>query len=258
MRLLPGPQGARAGHPELVLIGTHLGRYGSDLKPRATLAGLCARLAGLAAVRRLRLSSIEPLEVSDDLLAFLAGDGKMCRHLHVPMQSGCDGVLRRMRRPYVAREYQAIVRRAVDRLPGLAVGADVIVGFPGETEEDFAETLAFVEALPLAYLHVFTYSPRPGTEAAEMPDQVGPQERKRRNHNLREVGTRKAAAFAASQVGQELEVVIEEKLHDGRRIGISDNYLRVALPACDEGKHGILRVRALRSVGGELEGELSP
>jgi threonylcarbamoyladenosine tRNA methylthiotransferase MtaB len=134
------------------------------------------------------------------------------------------------------------------------VGADVIVGFPGETEDDFAETVAFVEGLPLAYLHVFTYSPRPGTDAAEMPDQVKPADRKRRNLVLREIGARKAEAFAAAQVGHELVVVIEEKLHDGRRIGVSDNYLKVTLPAGDGTLHGLVRVRVTGSEAGGLEG----
>jgi threonylcarbamoyladenosine tRNA methylthiotransferase MtaB len=245
-----------AGHPELVLIGTHLGRYGVDLEPRATLAELVERLLAIDVVKRLRLSSIEPIEISEALLDLVArgAGGRICRHLHVPLQSGCDSVLQRMRRPYLAEEYRAIVGRCLERVPGLAVGADVIVGFPGETEDDFAETVAFVEGLPLAYLHVFTYSPRPGTDAAEMPDQVKPADRKRRNLVLREIGARKAEAFAAAQVGHELVVVIEEKLHDGRRIGVSDNYLKVTLPAGDGTLHGLVRVRVTGSEAGGLEG----
>ncbi len=245
-----------AGHPELVLIGTHLGRYGIDLEPRATLAELVGRLLAIDVVKRMRLSSIEPLEISDALLDLFAGEasGRICRHLHVPLQSGCDRVLARMRRPYGAGQYRAIIGRCLERVPGLAVGADVIVGFPGESEDDFAETVALVEALPLAYLHVFTYSPRPGTDAAVMPEQVKPEERKRRNLVLRELGARKAAGYAAAQVGQEIEVVIEEKLHDGRRVGVSDNYLKVTLAEGDVALHVIVRVRVTSSAAGGLVG----
>lgn len=233
-----------AGHPEIVLIGTHLGRYGTDLDPATTLAHLCLRLCEIEELPRLRLSSIEPGEVDEELRQLVAdggaaigqppnrrGRGKVCRHLHLPLQSGSDTVLRRMGRPYEASFYAELVKELVRETPGLAVAADVLVGFPGETEEEFADTAALVESLPLAYLHVFTFSPRPGTRAAEMPDQVPPEERKRRNHILREIGVRKRQVFARSQVGAILEVVTERQLEPGLFEGISDNYLRVTFRA---------------------------
>ncbi|MCX7599876.1 MAG: tRNA (N(6)-L-threonylcarbamoyladenosine(37)-C(2))-methylthiotransferase MtaB [Armatimonadetes bacterium] len=235
---------AAAGHPEIVLIGTHLGRYGADLNPPTTLAQLCQRLCEIEDLPRLRLSSIEPGEVDEQLQRLVAdggtamardahrcGRGKVCRHLHLPLQSGSDAVLKRMGRPYRAGFYADLVRQLVAQTPGLAVGADVLVGFPGETEEEFTETLAVVEALPLAYLHVFTYSPRPGTRASEMPQQVPPEERKRRNHILRDVSAKKQEAFARAQVGAILEVVVERRVSAGLYEGISDNYLRVLFRA---------------------------
>ena len=257
-----------AGHPEIVLIGTHLGRYGADLEPPTTLGQLCLRLCNIEELPRLRLSSIEPGEVDDDIRrlvahggAALAGDqaqrygrGKVCRHLHLPLQSGSDSVLARMGRPYEADFYAQLVRQLVQASPALAVGADVLVGFPGEREEEFAETLALVEALPLAYLHVFTYSPRPGTRAAAMGDQVPPEERKRRNHALREIGARKQAAFAKSQVGATLEVVIERRLEPDVFEGISDNYLRVKFRARHTAPKPLMAVKIAAAEGDGLVG----
>ncbi len=229
-------------HPEVVLIGTHLGRYGRDLQGEPDLAGLVERLCDLSELGRLRLSSLEPLEVTPALQELVVaggsalepgsrpGRGKVCRHLHLPLQSGADTVLRRMGRPYCAEEYATLVTGLHTRQPGLAVGADVMVGFPGETEAEFGTTYALLEALPLAYLHVFTFSPRPGTPAAAMPDQVPGQVKKERNHLLRALSDRKRAAFALRQQGEPVEVVSEGG-EDGTTYGLSDNYLRIGLPA---------------------------
>ena len=229
---------SRAGYRESVLIGTHLGRYGMDLEPRETLAGLCRRLLEMPELGRLRLSSIEPREVSDELIDMLAasaqarmrgefsGPARLCRHLHIPLQSGCDSVLRRMRRPYDTAFYRELVERLVAQVPGICIGADVMAGFPGETDEEFAQTEAFLRALPIAYLHAFTYSARHGTPAAEMDAQVRPDIRKHRTHILREISEEKRQAFAESQVGQLLDVLIE-RADDEHIEGTSDNYLRV-------------------------------
>lgn len=228
-------------HPEVVLIGTHLGRYGRDLEGEPDLAGLVERLCALPELGRLRLSSLEPLEVTPALQELVAagglalqpgdlpGQGKVCRHLHLPLQSGADTVLRRMGRPYSAETYAALATDLCRRCPGLALGADVMVGFPGETEAEFQETYALLQALPLAYLHVFTFSPRPGTPAAAMPEQVPGQVKKERNHILRALSERKRAAFAASQQGARVEVVCEGA-EGGAVYGLSDNYLRIGLP----------------------------
>jgi threonylcarbamoyladenosine tRNA methylthiotransferase MtaB len=165
-------QFARAGHREVVLVGVHLGMYGQDFAPPVTLAELvrqCLRVEGLG---RLRLSSLEPREVTDELVELIAEHAPqpgqpgpfLCRHLHLPLQSGDDEVLRRMGRPYDAAVFAELVCRVAGRIPGVALGADVMVGFPGETDEAFANTVQLIEALPLTYLHVFSYSRRPGTD----------------------------------------------------------------------------------------------
>jgi len=233
---------ADQGHSEIVLIGTHLGRYGADLDADGDLTSLIHALVDLPSVGRLRLSSIEPQEITPgivELLAdggraldpraeMLAGYGKLCRHLHVPLQSGCDEILRAMGRPYDTAFYAALVWDLVTRVPGLCLGADVIAGFPGETDELFARTEAFIRSLPLSYLHVFSYSPRPGTLAAELPGQVSPEVRKARTRTLRAISDAKLAAFVEAQVGGQLEVVPERRAPDGRLYSLADNYVRVS------------------------------
>ena len=253
-----------ARHPEVVLIGTHLGRYGRDLPGETDLAGLVARLCELPELGRLRLSSLEPLEVTPALAELvvaggrslspgdLPGRGKVCRHLHLPLQSGSDSVLRRMGRPYAVEQYAALLVDLHRHQPGLAVGADVIVGFPGETEAEFEETRALVETLPRAYLHVFTSSPRPGTPAAEMPEQVTGQVKKDRVHLLRTLSERKREQFAAGQVGERLEVVMETR-EDGRRYGLSDNYLPVDLAPELGSAEGVVAVRITGNSGARLK-----
>jgi threonylcarbamoyladenosine tRNA methylthiotransferase MtaB len=154
------------GYGEVVLTGIHLGAYGLDLSPRLTLARLLERIAADTPVPRLRLGSIEPVELDDDLLGVLAACPVICPHFHIPLQSGDDGVLQRMNRRYGADGYRQAVERLRLALPDSCIGADVIAGFPGETEDEFLRSLAFVNSLPLAYLHVFPFSPRPGTPAA--------------------------------------------------------------------------------------------
>ena len=160
------------GHPEIVLTGVDLGHYGADLRPRASLAALLGRLLGVGGLRWLRLSSILPSYFAEDVLDIVTTAPTIAPHFHVPLQSGSDRVLRLMRRPYTTATYRRVVERLAARHPRLGLGADVIVGFPGETEADFAATLALVEALPFSYLHVFPYSVRPGTEAARLPERV--------------------------------------------------------------------------------------
>ncbi len=230
-----------AGYPEIVLIGTHLGQYGADLDQDIDLIRLVRKLCELPNLPRLRLSSIEPREITDELIELVAagghclkadssrpGRGKLCRHWHIPLQSGCDQILQRMNRPYDTPFYRSLIEKIESAERDTAIGADVIVGFPGETDEQFEQTRAFIESLPLTYLHVFTYSARPGTAAAQMPDQVPGEIRKERNHILRAISERKRAAFARQMVGKQLEVVIEQfaETSSDELSVITDNYLR--------------------------------
>ena len=257
---------AAAGHPEVVLIGTHLGRYGQNLPGAPDLAGLCRLISTEPSVRRVRLSSIEPREVTPELIALAAagghardGEGKLCRHLHIPLQSGCDTVLRRMARPYCTSFYAELLRALHAAEAGICLGADVMVGFPGETEDEFEQTRAFLAGLPLAYLHVFTYSRRPGTPAAEMPDQVDYETKIARNHVLRDLSEAKRAAFAQANVGRQLEVVVETRhaaTPAGRMTGLSDNYLQVQFPG-DESLAGTLVTVAITAADeGGVQGDL--
>jgi threonylcarbamoyladenosine tRNA methylthiotransferase MtaB len=222
---------AGGGYREVVLTGIHLGAYGRDLAPPEDLAAVIRRCTDECSVERLRLSSIEPLEITDELIALVGTSGVVCRHLHIPLQSGDDGILAAMRRDYDAAFFRDLVQKIQAAIPGVAVGVDVMAGFPGETEAAFANTLRLVEAMPVAYLHVFPYSRRPGTHAAAMPGQVPEEEKKRRARILRRVGDEKRRAFAARFIGKPVTVLIEgRKDHaTGYPLGFTDNYIPVAV-----------------------------
>ncbi|MCY1005228.1 tRNA (N(6)-L-threonylcarbamoyladenosine(37)-C(2))-methylthiotransferase MtaB [Nannocystis pusilla] len=207
-----------AGVPEVVLTGVHLGIYGRDLRPRSSLSSLVAELLPQLGSARLRLGSVDPHEVDDDLVTLLASDPRLCPYLHLPVQSGDDDTLRRMRRAHTAADLQALVPRLAAAVPGIGVGTDVIVGFPGESEEAFAATHALLAALPLAYLHVFAYSPRAGTDAACLSGQVDAAVKQRRGMALRALSAAKQEAFAAAQIGRTLPVVMHRSRH--RRTGL--------------------------------------
>lgn len=238
---------AQAGAAEVVLTGIHLGRWGWDLQPRQELGHLIRELLAAHPGPRLRLSSLESAEITDDLLEMLAGEPRLCPHLHVPLQSGSDKVLKAMGRPYTARQYAAKVSQAAALLPGLCLGADVLAGLPGEDEAAFQETLALVSDLPLAYLHVFPYSPRPGTPAAGLPGRPPNQEVRRRSQILRELGRVKRLEFLRSQVGRPLSAVVE-----GSGLGRTANYCLVQLdPGPRPGQVVKLKARAVDAAGRE-------
>jgi len=223
--------GARveAGCKEVVLTGVNIGAYGRDLG--TSLGRLIEDILTKTAVPRLRLSSIEPWDFDPSLLR-LWEDPRLCRHLHLPLQSGCDATLRRMRRRYTAAEYAELVERAREAIPDLALTTDVIVGFPGETEADFEESLRFVEKMGFARLHVFKYSARPGTPAATMPQQVPCEEKRRRSEAMMALARRGSEEFRRRFLGRTMEVLWErkERRREGRRriwSGLTDNYIRV-------------------------------
>ena len=216
---------------EVVLSGINLGRWGREPGQTMRLAGLVRRILDETPIERLRLSSVEPMDFSDDLLHLMADSPRIARHVHAPLQSGSDTVLRRMHRKYRPRHYADRVTKARHLMPDAAIGADVMVGFPGETDAEFAETFRFIDELPFTYLHVFTYSARPGTPAADAPDQVPMSVRKDRNRQLRELADRKNRAFRQSFLGRSLSVVTLGQGH----MALSSNYLKVELlqPATD-------------------------
>jgi threonylcarbamoyladenosine tRNA methylthiotransferase MtaB len=212
---------------EVVLSGINLGRWGRDAgnPPSYRLAGLIARILDETGVELLRLSSIEPMDWSDELLDLVASSPRIAPHVHAPLQSGCDAVLKRMKRRYRTRHYAGRILRARGAMSDAAIGADVMVGFPGETDAEFEESRAFIDSMPFTYLHVFTYSERPGTPAAASPGVVPIAVRKQRNAVLRELASRKNLAFRQRFVGRSLRAVVL----DGGVEALSDNYLPIRL-----------------------------
>jgi threonylcarbamoyladenosine tRNA methylthiotransferase MtaB len=239
-------RGLAARYCEVVLSGINLGRWGREPGSHMRLADLIRRLLDETQIARLRLSSIEPMDWSDDLLALMASSPRIAKHVHAPLQSGADRILRRMHRKYRPRHYADRILKARALMPDCAVGADVMVGFPGETDADFEESRQFIESLPFTYLHVFTYSERPGTPAAEMA-QVPMPLRKERNRVLRELAARKNLEFRRSMVGRRLSVVTLNE----PRASLSGNYLKVELASAAE-PNRLLEVE----IGGINEGGL--
>jgi threonylcarbamoyladenosine tRNA methylthiotransferase MtaB len=222
----------RRGRQEIVLTGVHIGAYGQDRRAEPVgldLWGLVGRILAETGVPRLRLSSIEPWDLTEQ--AFRQWNNpRLCRHLHLPLQSGCDDTLHRMARRYSTAQFAALVAAARAAIPDLAVTSDVIVGFPGETEAHFAESLAFVQALDLARLHVFPYSRRAGTPADQMPDQVPPQVKAERAQAMRAVAASSEGSFQQQFVGRIMEVLWESSQPQAGSpmwSGLTDNYLRV-------------------------------
>jgi threonylcarbamoyladenosine tRNA methylthiotransferase MtaB len=218
---------ADAGAKEVVLSGINLGSYGRDLVPRVELCELLRRVLEETSLERLRLSSIEPMDVSQELVDLVASTGRLAQHFHIPLQSGSDRILAAMRRWYRAAHYARRVELVGERLPNAAVGADMIVGFPGETDADHRATVELVARLPFTYLHVFAFSKRPGTEAARMAGEVPAAVVKARSRELRALAAEKKAKFQSSQVGTFQRALTLDRRGDGWTEAITGNYLSV-------------------------------
>jgi threonylcarbamoyladenosine tRNA methylthiotransferase MtaB len=239
------------GAKEVVLTGINLGSWGHDLVPESSLAELLRTLIVDPAAFRIRLSSIEPQYVTDELVELVAGSGgKLCAHLHLPLQSGSAEILEKMRRPYSPSGYIDLVERIRKRAPMAGLGADVICGFPGESDRHFQETLRIVRSAPLTYLHVFPFSPRPGTEAASLPDRNDPVVAKRRAATLRQLGQEKKEVFWQKMVGEVREVVIEHRRcrKTGDLMAVTDNYVPVRVEG-DDARQGTIARAEITSVG---------
>jgi threonylcarbamoyladenosine tRNA methylthiotransferase MtaB len=220
---------AGAGYREIVLSGINLGRWGRDFQPQQRFEQLVRALLEHTGIEKIRISSVEPMDWSDDLIALVAGSPRIAKHAHVPLQSGSDRILRRMHRKYRPWHYAEKVRKIHEAMPDAAIGADVMVGFPGETDELFEESRSFIEHLPFTYLHVFTYSSRPGTPSASMPDQVPVHVARERNRVLRELAAQKNLEFRRKFIGQTLDVITLQAGGEGWTEALSDNYLKVKL-----------------------------
>jgi threonylcarbamoyladenosine tRNA methylthiotransferase MtaB len=216
-----------AGAKEVVLSGINLGAYGRDLVPRVELAQVVRRILNETALERLRLSSIEPQDVTEEFIVLVASSPRMAQHFHVPLQSGSNRMLRAMHRWYRAEHYAERITLIRRTLPDAAIGADVIAGFPGETDEDFRATFEFIERLPFTYLHVFSFSARPGTQAADLGAPVATGITRERTRALRALGQQKAAAFRKRQEGRSLRALTLKKGGDTWTEALTDNYLKV-------------------------------
>jgi threonylcarbamoyladenosine tRNA methylthiotransferase MtaB len=233
-------------YKEVVLSGINLGRWGRESGSGLRLADLLRRLLAETEIARIRLSSVEPMDFSDDLLGLMAESPRIAKHVHAPLQSGSDAILRKMHRKYRPRHYADRLAKARALMPDAAVGADVMTGFPGETDELFEESRAFIEAMPFTYLHAFTYSERPGTPAASMPGAVPMAVRKDRNRVLRELAAAKNLAFRERMIGREVTAVTIEPLG----LALTDNYLKAQLDLPYAANRLVrLRPRALTSAG---------
>jgi threonylcarbamoyladenosine tRNA methylthiotransferase MtaB len=244
------------GYREVILTGVHLGGYGKDLDPPIALETMLEMIAERSAIKRVRISSLDPDELSDRVISIVAQSDKFCPHFHLPLQAGDDDVLARMRRRYTTTHYRERVERILEAMPDAAIGTDLIVGFPGESAQRFEDCLRFAESLPLAYFHVFPYSVRAGTTAAKFGSKVAAGEIKRRAALMRELGERKRAEFARSLLGTKLRVLIEER-SVGRLTGYSRNYVRVLSDGPEELINSEVEVEASLVQGAAVVGQIT-
>jgi threonylcarbamoyladenosine tRNA methylthiotransferase MtaB len=238
-----------AGYREIVLSGINLGRWGRDFQPQRRFADLLRALLAETGVEKLRISSVEPMDWSDELIELVAGSPRIAKHAHVPLQSGSDRILRAMHRRYRPWHYAEKIRRIREAMPGAAIGADVMTGFPGETDELFEESRSFIEHLPFTYLHVFTYSSRPGTPSAAMTNQVPVHVARERNRVLRELAAEKNLEFRTGFVSKNLEVITLQQSDAESTEALSDNYLKVRVA----GQHQPNQVMKVEVTGVEDE-----
>jgi threonylcarbamoyladenosine tRNA methylthiotransferase MtaB len=218
-----------AGYKEIILTGVNVGDYGKslDYDMDIDLYSLLKIMLKVEGDYRIRISSIEPNLLTGGIIDLVANDERMCNHFHIPLQSGSQNVLKLMQRRYKKEDYEKLILNVSQQIEDVGIGVDVIVGFPGETEEDFLETYNFLRDLPVSYLHVFTYSERPNTKAFEMNNQVDMAERKRRNNMLRILSEKKRLQFYRNMIGKNLNVLFEHENHGGFMKGFSSNYVRI-------------------------------
>ena len=241
------------GYREIVLSGINLGRWGRDLTPRANFAGMLRAILQNTVIEKLRISSVEPMDWTNELIELVATSPRIAKHAHVPLQSGSDKVLRAMHRKYRPWHYADRIERIRRAMPDAAIGADVMVGFPGETDDDFEQTRALIDRLPFTYLHVFTYSSRPGTPSAEMPNQVPVHIARERNRVLRDLAAAKKRDFMQSFVGREVEAITLTRFDGEFTEALTDNYLKVELRGEHESNKWV-RVQGHDVVGDALIG----
>jgi len=243
------------GYREITLTGVNVGDYGRHSE--ISLLLLLHQLVTIEGVERLRISSIEPNLLTDEMIKFVASNEKMCKHFHIPLQSGSNEILAKMRRRYTSEQYKSLVDRIIERIPDCGIGADVIVGFPGETDELFEETYLFLNDLPISYLHAFTYSERPDTPAAKSGTPVEPKVRFKRNEMLRILGQKKKQAFHTHMIGKIENVLLERDVECSTRFGFTGNYVRVGVDAQSTLENTIAPVKIMGVEQGRCVGKVN-
>jgi threonylcarbamoyladenosine tRNA methylthiotransferase MtaB len=219
----------RAGYREIVISGINLGRWGRDFAPQNHFVDMLRRILEQSSIEKLRLSSVEPMDWTDELMGLMASSPRIAKHAHIPLQSGSDRILRQMHRKYRPWHYAEKVEKIRKLMPDAAIGADVMVGFPGESDELFEESRNFIAQLPFTYLHVFTYSPRPGTRAAQMTEQVPLAVARERNRHLRELAAEKNLAFRRTFLHRQLDAITLKPTQKESTEALSDNFLKVTI-----------------------------
>ena len=232
-----------SGYKEIVLTGVHIGDYGKDVKGVSLLPELLTRLVLIRGLGRIRLSSLDPEDVTEALLDCIEATPKICRHFHIPLQSGCDSILKLMKRGYNTEIFRQKVEMIIFRFKNVGLGSDIIVGHPGETDTCFEQTYQFVEKLPLTYLHVFPFSLRKGTASASMPDRNDPGICIERARRLRDLGEKKKRKFIEQNIGRKVNVLFEIKNREGKLSGFSSEYIRVEVPFFGRLKNRLVNVR---------------
>ncbi|MBR6014259.1 MAG: tRNA (N(6)-L-threonylcarbamoyladenosine(37)-C(2))-methylthiotransferase MtaB [Selenomonadaceae bacterium] len=240
---------------EIVLTGIHIGAYGRDFKNKISLVDAVKIVLETAEPARLRLGSLESAEMTDELIDLMKNDSRICNHVHLPLQSGSDEILKAMHRPYMTKNFSDLTSRLVKEIPEISIGTDLIVGFPGETEKHFEETLNFLNSQPFSKIHVFPYSLREGTLAAEMKNQIDSQTKKIRAAKVLEIANTKEKIFAEKIIGQTVEIIAETE-ENGLIDGLTKNYIRGYVPADEKIKLGeFIRVKAEKIFKNGIRGE---
>lgn len=231
-----------AGYNEIILTGIHLGLYGYDLKPKTKLSEILRLILEKTRIPRIRLSSLEVNEIDEEIIDILK-DNRICNHLHIPLQSGDDNILRLMNRRYDTKRYISKIEYITKKVENIAIGTDIIVGFPGEGDKEFNNTKNVLNSIPIAYMHIFPYSKRPYTVAAEMKDQNNKNIKRERYNELNHLNIKKRNEYMRSYINKTLDVIVEEKGKENTIIGTSSNYLKIIIPSDSYRKGMLERVR---------------
>lgn len=248
---------AENGYEEVVLTGIHVASYGKDLRDeKVTLLDVIKKVNEIDGIKRIRTSSVEPILFTDEFVSEVSKMKKVMPHYHLSLQSGCDETLKRMNRRYTTAEYKEIVEKLRREIPDVAITTDVIVGFPGETEEEFEQTYNFLKDIGLCQMHIFKYSPRKGTKAAEMGDQVSPQVKHERSDKLIQLNKENFEKFASRMVGKEFEVLFEQEIGENRYEGLTPNYLKTIVTSNEDICGKVLTVKITEVKDEYIEGIL--